>query len=79
MLIIGLIHSVYANQLPSQGILVAWGEESCYDLGYKYGSCVARSYKGLQCKLGTDISIPPRCRNKAETEAGIEAGVQSEK
>ena len=53
--------------------------ESCYSLGYKYGSCVFRSMSGLPCKTGTDIVIPPRCRNTKETEKGIKDGIKSEK
>lgn len=78
ILIIVMLHVVYGNQSTSKGIFLAWGEESCYDLGYKFGSCIARSYQGLQCKPGTDFVMPSRCRNKAETEAGIKAGMQSE-
>lgn len=79
ILIVVLFHSLYAGELDNQSILVAWGKVSCYDLGYKYGSCVMRSYKGLTCISGTDIVIPLRCRNKEETKDGIQAGIRSEK
>ncbi|MGA9046567.1 hypothetical protein [Sulfuricurvum sp.] len=49
-------------------------EESCYEIGYKYGSCVSRAHLDMACKPGTDVSIPFRCRERAETEAGIKAG-----
>lgn len=52
--------------------------ESCYTIGFKYGSCVARSMNGLVCKSGTNISIPVDCQGKSETEQGIKAGVASE-
>jgi len=48
--------------------------ESCYEIGYKYGSCTSRKRLGMPCKSGTDISIPFRCRDKEETRSGIEAG-----
>lgn len=50
---------------------------SCYELGYLYGRCATRSMAGLSCELGTDIVIPERCRGKAETQRGIEAGIKS--
>ncbi|MCT7570531.1 hypothetical protein [Aliarcobacter butzleri] len=46
--------------------------DSCYDIGFKFGSCVARSMNGLVCKTGTNISIPISCQGKAETEQGRE-------
>ncbi len=49
-------------------------EESCYEIGYKYGSCVSREHLDMACKPGTDVSIPFRCRDKVETEGGIKAG-----
>ena len=52
--------------------------DDCYSLAYKFASCVARSYKGLECKAGTDIVMPPRCHDKPETKAGMKAGMESE-
>ena len=57
---------------------ISYAYESCYDIGYKFGSCVVRSMKGLKCYKGTDISIPIRCRNKKETKLGIKAGMKLE-
>jgi hypothetical protein len=51
-------------------------EESCYDLGYRFGSCATRSMHGLTCKPENDIIIPVRCRGKAETERGLKAAVK---
>lgn len=59
-----------ADNRPSAYIV----EESCYDIGYKYGSCISRTHLDMGCKPGTDVSIPFRCRERAETEAGIKAG-----
>ena len=53
--------------------------ESCYSLGYKQGSCIMRSMKGMSCKAGTDIVMPERCRNTKEGEKGIKDGMASEK
>ena len=67
---------IYSLTISSQATDTA--TEDCYSLAYKFGSCVARSYKGLVCKLGTDIIMPPRCNDKPETKAGMKAGMQSE-
>lgn len=52
-------------------------ETSCYELGYVYGRCSARVMKGLKCDPADDIVIPTRCRNRADTQRGIDAGVRS--
>ena len=52
-------------------------EESCYDLGYKYGGCANKSSLGLPCDTGTDFIMPERCRNNADTERGISDSVKS--
>lgn len=49
-------------------------EESCYEIGYKYGSCVSRRHLNIPCKPGTDVAIPFRCRDRFDTQEGIEAG-----
>lgn len=49
-------------------------EESCYDIGVKYGSCISRQHLNIVCKTGTDVSIPFRCRDRLDTKEGIEAG-----
>jgi len=49
-------------------------DESCFEIGFKYGSCVSRHYLNIPCKEGTDVAIPFRCREQEETEAGIKAG-----
>ena len=53
------------------------GEESCYDLGYRFGMCVTKSMDGIPCKPENDIIIPARCLGKAETKRGIEAGAEA--
>lgn len=51
-------------------------EESCYQLGYRYGKCGARSLRGLSCSPQDDIVIPERCRGMSETREGINAGAR---
>jgi hypothetical protein len=53
------------------------GEESCYELGYRYGLCSTKSMHGITCKPENDIVIPERCRGKAETDRGIKAGINA--
>lgn len=55
---------------------LATGEESCHELGYRYGLCVTKSMHGIPCKPENDISIPVRCRGDAETQKGINAGTK---
>ena len=52
------------------------GEESCYELGYRFGLCATQTMFGLQCRPENDVIIPVRCRGKAETNRGIKAGVK---
>lgn len=53
------------------------GEESCYELGYRYGMCSTKSMHGIPCKPENDIVIPQRCRGKEATNRGIKAGVKA--
>jgi hypothetical protein len=55
----------------------ATGEESCYELGYRYGLCATKSIYGIPCKPENDISIPIQCRGHAETQEGIKAGTKA--
>ena len=50
---------------------------NCYDLGYKFGLCSTLSMHGYACPAGTDVVIPPECRNLSETKRGIMAGVRA--
>jgi len=51
--------------------------ESCYDLGYRYGLCATKAMHEIPCKLENDIIIPARCRGKAETKRGVKAGAKA--
>lgn len=53
------------------------GEESCYELGYRFGLCYTQTLVGIQCRPENDIIIPERCRYKAETQRGNKAGVKA--
>ena len=59
------------------GASLTHGEESCYDLGYRYGMCATKSMQGIPCKPENDIVIPARCRGKEETDRGIKAGAKA--
>jgi hypothetical protein len=61
----------------SIGASLTHGEESCYELGYRYGLCATKSMQGIPCKPENDIVIPERCRGKEETKRGIEAGAKA--
>ncbi|MCG2759288.1 MAG: hypothetical protein L6263_12770 [Desulfobacteraceae bacterium] len=50
---------------------------SCYELGYRFGKCAAKSMKGMICDPENDFVMPPRCRNKPETNEGMTAGLKS--
>jgi len=54
-----------------------WGEENCYELGYRYGLCGTKSMHGIPCKPENDIVLPKRCRGKTETNRGIKAGTKA--
>lgn len=51
----------------------------CYDMWYKYGSCVYRSANGLPCKAGTDVIIPSECQNFSGKIEASKAGMLSNK
>ena len=50
---------------------------SCYELGFRFGRCVAKSMKGIKCEPNTDFVMPERCNHKAETDKGMKAGLKS--
>ena len=78
-LISTLFHSCTSSNYAQKSTETYTYEDSCYDLGFKSGSCVARSYKRLLCKPGTDIVIPLRCRHRDDTRMGIKDGINSER
>jgi hypothetical protein len=52
-------------------------DESCYQLGYRYGLCATQTLHGLRCKPENDFVMPERCRGKEETKRGITAGAKA--
>ena len=51
--------------------------ESCFNLGYRYGLCATNAMHEIPCKPENDIILPARCRGKAETKRGIKAGAKA--
>ena len=49
-------------------------EESCYEIGYEYGSCISRQQLNMPCKGREEVFLPFKCRDLSETKAGIKAG-----
>ncbi len=49
----------------------------CYEIGYRYGDGAARAVAGLDYEK--NLVIPPKCRNRAETNRGYNAGYESVK
>ncbi len=54
----------------------AFAQESCYDLGNRFGRCSYASLSGRRCSPEDDIVIPARCRGQADTQRGNEAGIK---
>lgn len=48
----------------------------CYEIGYKFGYCATRSLMGYKCKKENDVNVPSTCRNKNDTEHGINDGTR---
>ncbi len=49
---------------------------SCYDIGVQYGRAAARGIDDEQAYEGRDVLIPENCRNRRETNKGIEMGIK---
>lgn len=60
----------------STSVLPVQVEESCYQLGYRFGFCATKSLHDIPCNPENDFAMPERCRGKTETNRGIEAGVR---
>lgn len=48
---------------------------SCYDIGRSYGRTAGAALRGEEVSEADDSVIPPRCRNRSDTAAGIKAGM----
>ena len=53
------------------------GYESCYNLNYRFGRCVAMAQNGYPCKPEDDFVMPERCRGGADADRGLKAGMES--
>lgn len=50
--------------------------ENCYNIGYRYGKCVARMEFNLRCSE-PKLVIPINCRGKNSTQKGIEDAMRT--
>ena len=51
--------------------------ETCYDIGVRFGRCAALSLQNKNCNAEDDIVIPVHCREKTDTQQGIQKGMES--
>ena len=51
-------------------------EESCYDLGYRYGKCATQIMLKDECAPEDNVVIPDRCKGKEETKKGTKDGAK---
>ncbi|MCK8602937.1 hypothetical protein [Desulfoferrobacter suflitae] len=56
--------------------LPAQAEETCYQIGYRYGKCATRVMIEGKCAPEDDVVIPDRCKGLKETEEGTRAGTR---
>jgi len=66
----------FAAALLSAAALAAQSEESCYQLGYRYGKCATQVMLQDKCAREDDVVIPERCKGLKETEEGTKAGAK---
>lgn len=50
---------------------------SCYEIAFKVGRCAAKTMSNLPCEPGEDITLPPACKGKPETDKGLADGRKS--
>ncbi len=55
----------------------ATGTGDCYQAGYRYGVCAAKSTTDGSCDPASQTPIPPECRPRPETQQGIKDGLRS--
>lgn len=72
----GFVVVGFAATLFSANVLVAHSEESCYELGYRYGKCATQVMLKEECAKEDDVVIPDRCKGLKETEEGTRAGTR---
>lgn len=55
----------------------ATGTGDCYQAGYRYGVCAAKSTTDGSCDPASQTPIPPECQPRPETQQGIKDGLRS--
>jgi hypothetical protein len=55
----------------------ATGTGPCYQAGYRYGVCAAKSTTDGSCDPASQTPIPPECQPRPETQQGIKDGLRS--
>ena len=75
-LIKGFIVAGFAAVLMSMPVLAAQSEESCYQIGYRYGKCATQVMLQEKCAKEEDVVIPDRCKGLKETKEGTSAGAR---
>jgi len=63
--------SVVADSPPAPA------NESCYQLGVRYGRCATMAMMGKTCAPADDIVKPQRCKGDAKFDRGLAAGVEA--
>ena len=66
----------FAASLLSTPVLAGQSEESCYQLGYRYGKCATQVMLKEKCAKEDDVVIPDRCKGLKETKEGTKAGAK---
>lgn len=51
-------------------------EESCFELGKRYGRCSYSAMIGKECEPEDDIVKPSRCQGDSDFDRGIKAGIE---
>jgi len=72
----GFIVAAFATTLLSVPVLAQDSEESCYQLGYRYGKCATQVMLKDECAPEDDVVIPDRCKGLKETEEGTRAATR---
>jgi hypothetical protein len=72
----GFVVAGFAAALLLIPALAAQSEESCYQLGYRYGKCATQVMLKDKCAPEDNVVIPDRCKGLKETEEGTRVGTR---
>jgi hypothetical protein len=72
----GIVVLGFVVTLSSTAALAAQSEESCYQLGYRYGKCATQVMLKEECAREDNVMIPDRCKGLEETKEGTKAGAK---